>query len=176
MAHEGDARDLGRRCHAAEKTGLRRMSTAEFPVKKQPRCFGTGIADAFARLVGVIERPTINRWRMQRFFVVFMAAWAVVVCERSAEARPRRPSAAQIKKMQEELQYRQQEMLRYQNAVAAKEREVYLSYDENGNDKLEGAELAKYRKYTTAVQNGKEPNPLASIPLPGQGPRQTGKK
>jgi len=113
---------------------------------------------------------------MKSFLVVTGAALSAIAWERAAEARPRRPSAAQIKKVQEETQYRYLEMTRYQNQVAAKEKEIYLSYDENGNGKLEGAELAKYRKYTTAVQNGKEPNPLASIPLPGQGPRPTGKK
>lgn len=113
---------------------------------------------------------------MNRFVVATGLALVMLACGTSAEARPRRPSAAQIKKVKEELQYRQQELMRYQNEVAAKEKEVYLSYDENGNGKLEGAELAKYRKYTTAVQNGKEPNPLASIPLPGQGPRPSSKK
>lgn len=113
---------------------------------------------------------------MSHFQIAVVAAGFVLICGSPAEARPRRPSAAQIKKVQEEMQYRYAEMTRYQNQVAEKEKEIYLSYDENGNGKLEAAELAKYRKYTTAVQNGKEPNPLASIPLPGQGPRPTGKK
>jgi hypothetical protein len=113
---------------------------------------------------------------MRRSHIVAVAAGIVLVCGSPVEARPRRPSAQQIKKVQEEMQYRQQEMMRYQNEVAAKEKEIYLSYDENGNGKLEGAELAKHRKYMTAVQNGKEPNPLASILPPGKGPRPTGKK
>lgn len=82
-------------------------------------------------------------------------------------ARPRRMSAAQKK----ELQYRQQEIQRYQREVAAKEREVYLSFDENGNGKLEGVEKAKYDKLMRQVQLGTAPNPLATIVPPGLGPR-----
>ena len=74
-------------------------------------------------------------------WLVPLAVLALVVPGQPAEAaRPRGPSAAQIKKMREQMQYAQQEMLRYHNETAAKEREVYLSFDENGNGKLEGAE------------------------------------
>ena len=88
-------------------------------------------------------------------------------------ARPRGPSAAQIKKMREEMEYRQQEVLRVQQEVAAKERELYLSFDENGNGRLEGAEKAKYDKQLHAIRTGKAPNPLATILPPGRGPRDT---
>lgn len=91
----------------------------------------------------------------------------------SQAARPRRPSAAQIKKMKEELEYRQKEMVRVQQEVAAKEREFYLSFDENGNGHLEGAEKAKYDKQLHAIQTGKAANPLATILPPGQGPRDS---
>jgi hypothetical protein len=92
-------------------------------------------------------------------------------CLSAEAARPRRPSAAQIKKMQEELAYRQREVLRVQQEIATKERELYLSFDENGNGKLEGAEKAKYNKQLHAIKTGKAPNPLSTITPPGQGPR-----
>jgi len=57
-------------------------------------------------------------------------------------ARPRRPSAAQIQKMKEEMQYRQHEVQRVQQEIAAEERKLYLSFDNNGNGHLEGAEKA----------------------------------
>ena len=105
-------------------------------------------------------------------WLVPLAVLALVVPGQPAEAaRPRGPSAAQIKKMREQMQYAQQEMLRYHNETAAKEREVYLSFDENGNGKLEGAEKAKYDKYCNEVRKGKVPNPLSGIAPPGQGPK-----
>jgi hypothetical protein len=88
-----------------------------------------------------------------------------------AHARPRRPSAAQIKKMQEQAQYMQQEMMRYQWEVAAKEREVYLSFDENGNGRLEGGEQSRFKSYMHAVKQGKKPNPLDTIAPVGKGPK-----
>jgi hypothetical protein len=87
-------------------------------------------------------------------------------------ARPRRgPSPEQVKKMKAELEYRQKEMLRVQQEIATKERELYLSFDENSNGKLEGAEQAKYNKQLHAIKTGKAPNPLSTITPPGQGPR-----
>jgi len=89
-------------------------------------------------------------------------------------ARPRRgPSPEQVKKLKAELEYRQKEMLRVQQEIAAKERELYLSFDENGNGKLEGAEKAKYDKQLHAIKTGKAANPLSTIAPPGQGPRDT---
>lgn len=89
-------------------------------------------------------------------------------------ARPRRgPSPEQKKKMMAELEYRQKELLRVQQEIAAKERELYLSFDENGNGKLEGAEKAKYDKQLHAIKTGKAPNPLSTITPPGKGPRDT---
>ena len=95
----------------------------------------------------------------------------LAVCWPAEAARPRRPSAAQIKKMQEQAKYMQQEMVRYQTEVAAKEREFYLSFDQNGNGHLEGGEKARYDKHMHAVQTGKEPNPLAAIAPIGKGPK-----
>ena len=89
-------------------------------------------------------------------------------------ARPRRgPSPEQVKKMKAELEYRQKEMLRVQQEIAAKERELYLSFDENGNGQLEGAEKAKYNKQLHAIKTGKAHNPLSTVTPPGQGPRDT---
>jgi hypothetical protein len=100
-----------------------------------------------------------------------------VSCIPAEAARPRRgPSPEQIKKIKEEMAYRQQEILRVQQEVAAKERELYLSFDENGNGKLEGAEQAKYNKQLHAIKTGKAPNPLSTITPPGQGPRDTNAK
>jgi hypothetical protein len=75
--------------------------------------------------------------------------------------------------MQERARYMQQEMIRYQNEVAAKEREVYLSFDQNGNQHLEGGEKARYDKYMHAVEKGTEPNPLATILPIGKGPKDS---
>jgi hypothetical protein len=80
-----------------------------------------------------------------------------------------------MKKMQQQMEYVQQEMMRYRSEMAAKEKEIYLSYDENGNGKLEGAEKAKYNKSANEVKNGKVPNPFAAILPPGQGPKPKGK-
>ena len=88
-------------------------------------------------------------------------------------ARPRRPSTAQIQKMKEEMLYRQQELIRVQQEVAAEERKLYLSFDENGNGHLEGAEKAKYDKQLHAIKTGKAPNPLSTIAPPGKGPRDS---
>ena len=65
----------------------------------------------------------------------------------------------------------QQEMVRYQTEVATKEREFYLSFDQNGNGHLEGGEKARYDKHMHAVQTGKEPNPLTTIAPVGKGPK-----
>lgn len=88
-----------------------------------------------------------------------------------AFAKPRRPSAAQIKKMQEQAQYMQQEMIRYQWEVAAKEREVYLSFDDNGNSRLDGGEQSRFNSFMHAVKQGKKPNPLDTIAPVGKGPK-----
>jgi hypothetical protein len=73
--------------------------------------------------------------------------------------------------MQERAKYMQQEMVRYQTEVVAKEREFYLSFDQNGNGHLEGGEKARYDKHMHAIQTGKEPNPLATIAPVGKGPK-----
>ena len=125
---------------------------AEFMRMHQRLCH----CEAFIRLTAVL---------------VIALACGILDCTAEAAPRARRPSAAQTKKMKEQMQYAQQEMMRYQTAVMAKEREVYLSYDENGNGHLEGAEKAKYDKFVHAAQTGKVPNPLATIVPLGQGPK-----
>ena len=110
---------------------------------------------------------------MKRSTLVFLALLSFLMAASPADAfaRPRRPSAAQIKKMQEQAQYMQQEMMRYQWEVAAKEREVYLSFDENGNGRLEGGEQSRFKSYMHAVKQGKKPNPLDLIAPIGKGPK-----
>lgn len=74
---------------------------------------------------------------VEKPLVAVLAGVMVVACIPAEAARPRRgPSPEQIKKMKEEIEYRQKEVLRVQQEVAAKERELYLSFDENGNGKL----------------------------------------
>lgn len=106
--------------------------------------------------------------------VALVAATLAFSAGAAEAARPRRgPNPEQVKKMKAELEYRQKELLRVQQEIAAKERELYLSFDENGNGKLEGAEKAKYDKQLRAIKTGKAPNPLSTITPPGQGPRET---
>jgi len=115
-----------------------------------------------------------SRRLVAKSLATLLAGMICVSCGPAEAARPRRgPSPAQIKKMKEEMEYRQKEVLRVQQEVAAKEREVYLSFDENGNGRLEGAEKAKYDKQLHAIRTGKAPNPLATILPPGRGPRDT---
>lgn len=99
-------------------------------------------------------------------------------CPESEAARPRRrgPSPAQVKKMQEEMAYRQQEMIRVQTETAAKEKELVAKFDENGDGKLFGAEKAKYESHLRDVRFGRAPNPFADIKPLGQGPRAGGAK
>lgn len=92
-----------------------------------------------------------------------------------AEARPRGPSAAQVKKMKEQMEYAQAEMMRVQKETAAVQQKIFARFDENGNGKLEAAEKAKFNKYMSDVQKGKEPSPFAEVVPPGQGPKPTKK-
>ena len=55
--------------------------------------------------------------------------------------------------------------------MAAKTQEIQKSFDDNGNGHLEGAEKARFDKHMRAIQNGKEPNPFATIAPVGQGKR-----
>lgn len=107
--------------------------------------------------------------------LVALVVGTIVFGSGAAEAaRPRRgQNPEQQKKMMAELEYRQKELLRVQREMAAKERELYLSFDENGNGKLEGAERAKYEKQLHAIKAGKAPNPFSTIVPPGQGPRES---
>ena len=92
---------------------------------------------------------------------------------RVSEARPtnRGPSAAQIKAMQEQMAYMQLETIRYQAEVAKKNQEIYTSFDEDGDGTLRGGEKSRYDKHMHEIQTGKAPNPCASIPPVGKGPR-----
>ena len=104
--------------------------------------------------------------------IVASAAIASAVSPVTAEAaRPRRrgPSPAQIKKME----YRQREVMRVQSEVAAKEREVFQKFDENGDGRLLGPERSKYDKHLYEIRTGKVPSPLADIKPLGQGPRDS---
>lgn len=100
-----------------------------------------------------------------------LAAIIVLAACPDALARPRRPSAAQMKQMKDQAESMQREMVRYQMEVAAKEREISLSFDQNGNGRLEGGEKARFDSSTHAVKQGKKPNPLESIAPIGKGPK-----
>jgi|694.fasta_scaffold42908_6 hypothetical protein len=118
-----------------------------------------------------------SRRQVAKSLAIILAGMVFLARTPAEAARPRRgPSPEQIKKLKEEMEYRQKEVLRVQQEVAAKERELYLSFDENGNGKLEGAEKAKYDKQLHAIKTGKAPNPLSTITPPGQGPRDTNAK
>ena len=100
--------------------------------------------------------------------------WVAMVLEpATADAKPRRrgPSPEQIKKMKEEMAYRQREYQRVQAETAAKYQELFKQFDENGDGRLLGPERAKYDKQLQAIRDGKVPNPLVDIQPPGQGPR-----
>lgn len=71
------------------------------------------------------------------------------------------------------MAYRQREIQRVQSEVAAKERELFSQFDENGDGRLLGAERSKYDKRVYEIQSGKAPNPLAGITPLGSGPRAT---
>jgi len=76
-----------------------------------------------------------------------------------------------MKKMREEMEYRQRETMRVQAEVAAKERELVQKFDENGDGKLFGAEKQKYDAHLRDIRFGRAANPLADIKPLGQGPR-----
>ena len=96
-------------------------------------------------------------------FVLFCMLIAVFSSAAAEAARPRRLSAAQIKKNQEQVAFMQLEMMRYQSEMTAKQQEVYRSFDENGNGHLEGGEKARFDKRMHAIQTGAEPNPFAAL-------------
>lgn len=106
----------------------------------------------------------------------FTCLVVVAVPSPEAHARPRRPSSAQVKKAQEQMKFLQQDAVRYQREVAAKEREIFTSFDTNNNGHLEGAEKARYDKYIHAVKQGRELSPFAGIAPVGKGPKETAAK
>ncbi|MFM9059662.1 MAG: hypothetical protein ACKOSQ_11155 [Planctomycetaceae bacterium] len=54
----------------------------------------------------------------------------------------------------------------YLTAFHAKQREIFNTYDENGNGELEGVEKAKYDKFVRDVEAGRIPNPFATLAAP----------
>lgn len=123
----------------------------------------------------VLNRVT-SRSDLALLMVIVSATVAASLSAVTAEAaRPRRrgPSPAQIKKMKEEMEYRQREVMRVQSEVAAKEREVFEKFDENGDGRLLGPERSKYDKHLYEIRTGKVSNPLADIKPLGQGPRDS---
>jgi len=108
---------------------------------------------------------------MNWFMPVIATITLLVMCCPTEAARTRRLSAAQIRQIQERVKYMQQEMVRYQTEMATKEREFYLSFDQNGNGHLEGGEKARYDKHWRAIQTGKEANPLTTVAPIGKGPK-----
>lgn len=123
----------------------------------------------------VLYRVTAWSKRALRAVVVGVAVVAVLSAVTAEAARPRRPgpSPAQVKKMKEEMEYRQREIMRVQSEVAAKEHEVFKKFDENGDGRLLGPERSKYDKHLYEIRTGKAPNPLADIKPLGQGPRES---
>lgn len=112
-----------------------------------------------------------------RSFRVLVLFGLLITLAPTAEAfqRGRRgPSAAQVKKMKEEMAYRQREMQRVQTEWAAKEKELFDQFDENKDGRLLGPEKSKYNKHREQIRTGKAPNPFATILPPGQGPRNPG--
>lgn len=115
------------------------------------------------------------RHRCGRCVVLCALSIVVGLAAAPAEARPRRPSQQQIKKMKEQMEWMQTEMQRVQKETAVVQQKIFARFDENGNGKLEGAEKAKFNKYMSDVQKGKEPSPFAEVVPPGQGPKPTKK-
>lgn len=106
-----------------------------------------------------------------------LVAVSVMPTAEAGRSRGRRgPSPQQIQKMKEEMAYRQKEIQRVQAEVAAKERELFQQFDENGDGRLLGAEKSKYDKRVEEIRTGRAPNPLVGIVPLGQGPRGTSGK
>jgi hypothetical protein len=92
-----------------------------------------------------------------------------------AEANQRRRQRESMQKAQAQMKAYQEDVLRYQREMAAKNEEIMKRFDENGDGKLLGPEKSKYDKYMYDVQKGKEQNPFADIKPPGQGTPATKK-
>jgi hypothetical protein len=114
-----------------------------------------------------------GRWTKK--LVPCLCGMAFVLVSVTAEAKPqqkrRGPSPEQIKKMKEEMAYRQREYQRVQTETAAEYQELFKQFDENGDGRLFGPERSKYDKHLQEIRDGKVPNPLATITPLGQGPR-----
>ena len=114
--------------------------------------------------------------RYRTALILFGVLIAVASSAEAFQRGRRGPSAAQIKKMKEEMEYRQREMMRVQAEWAAKEKELFDQFDENKDGRLVGPEKSKYDKHREQIRTGKVPNPFASILPAGQGPRNPSKK
>jgi hypothetical protein len=116
--------------------------------------------------------------RRGRLIALVIAVVGVFLLPAAAAAQRRGGSSPQMqqmrKKMQEQAQWQQQEMQRYQTEMAAKQAEIAKQYDADGNGKLTGPEKSKFDKYMHDVQKGKVANPFAGIAAPGQGPKPAG--
>lgn len=71
-------------------------------------------------------------------------------------------------KLQQEMQQYQAEMSRYERDIAAKQAEIFKQFDENGDGRLFGPERSKYDRHMYQIRIGKQPNPFATVRLPGQ--------
>ena len=94
----------------------------------------------------------------------------------TASAAPRRrgPSPEQVKKMKEEMAYRQREIQRVQREQAAKEKELFDQFDENKDGRLTGGERSRFNSHLEAIRTGRAASPYATIVPAGKGPRGDG--
>src|SRR5271163_4167423 len=71
-----------------------------------------------------------------------------------AVAQRGRPSAAQMKAMQQQYQQQQQNQYGLQLVLEKRQKEVYAKYDLNGDGKLDVKEKPPYDKYMREVRSG----------------------
>jgi len=129
----------------------------------------------FSRHVSIRRSPVFPR-TIVTVAMVLVAVSVMPIAEAGRSCGRRGPSPQQIQKMKEEMAYRQKEIQRVQAEVAAKERELFQQFDENGDGRLLGAENSKYDKRVEEIRTGRAPNPLAGIVPLGQGPRDSSSK
>jgi hypothetical protein len=77
-----------------------------------------------------------------------------------AAAQRGRPSATQMKAMQQQYQQQQQNQFGLQLVLQQRQKDVYGKYDLNGDGKLDSKEKPAYDKYMREVRSGKQPNPF----------------
>jgi hypothetical protein len=98
-----------------------------------------------------------------------MFAPSVEAFQRGGNSAQRQRQMQAMKQMQAQAKAYQEDVVRFQREMAAKNEEIAKRFDENGDGKLVGAEKAKYDKYMRGVQSGKEANPFADIKPAGHG-------